>query len=320
MPDSNQTNQMQFVVTELLADKKRDRFWKNIRTFTIIGAMLGVTTMTVMRAEPGYDANGLESEGYASLVRISGEIGPDLSASYLELDHSLLNAFKDPKAKGVVLLINSPGGTPVQAAGINERIQDLKKKYNKKVISVGEDMMTSGAYLIAVSADKIYANESTIVGSIGVISSGFGFVDFMEKIGVESRRVTAGVNKARLDPFSKQKTEDTEKLKQVLNKLHGHFKEHVIKGRNSALKLPPNPDETIFSGDFWEGTEAKELGLIDEIGSVHTALNKEFKVTRFKEYKKMTPLSLLFGEKIGAGMAQAVSAKLGLNSQSISLK
>jgi protease IV len=278
---------------ELVRERKQDRLWRNIRFFAVIGlgAIFSFSSYQAMHKNKG-DTKAIGD--YVSLVRIEGEIGPNAKASAEKLNPLLERAFSDKGSKGVVLIVNSPGGTPVQSSLIHDQIARLKKEHNKKVVVVGEDMLTSGAYFIAVAADKIFVNPSTVAGSIGVIAPSFGFDKAMDKIGVERRVLTAGGSKNRLDPFSPVRAEDQEKLSSVLTNLHQHFITAVKKGRTD---LKGDPD-SLFSGDFWTGDEAVKLGLADGLAGLPEVLEKEFNVKDFREFSGPKGLMELFGASV----------------------
>ena len=183
-------------------------------------------------------------------------------------------AFSIKKAIAVAISINSPGGSPVQSHLIHDFIRYQAKKNKKKVIVFAEDVAASGGYLIACSGDEIYANQSSIVGSIGVIYSSFGFKDLIGKIGVQRRVYTAGKNKSTLDPFMEEKNEDIERLKNIQLDLHKDFIDVVENSR--GVKLKKDTGIELFSGEFWSGKKSKELGLIDGIGNAHQILKQKF--------------------------------------------
>ena len=185
----------------------------------------------------------------------------------------ILKAFSVKKAPCVAITINSPGGSPVQSHLIFNFIRQQAKKNKKKVIVFAEDIAASGGYLIACAGDEIYANSSSIIGSIGVIYSSFGFTELIKKIGVERRVHTAGKNKNTLDPFLEEKKEDIERLKNIQLDLHKNFINVVEKSRGEKLK---KSEVELFSGEFWSGTKSKELGLIDEIGDANQVLREKF--------------------------------------------
>ena len=182
-------------------------------------------------------------------------------------------AFSLKKAKAVAITINSPGGSPVQSHLIYKFIRDQAKKNRMKVIVFAEDVAASGGYLIACAGDEIYANSSSIIGSIGVIYSSFGFTELIKKIGVERRVHTAGKNKSTLDPFLDEKKEDIERLKTIQLDLHKDFIKVVEESRGSKLI---KSEVELFSGEFWSGSKAKELGLVDGIGNANEVLKEKF--------------------------------------------
>ncbi len=211
-------------------------------------------------------------------IRLSGVIG-NVGKFKQGIDFSgqeeiIKKAFSIKKALAVAISINSPGGSPVQSHLIHDLIRHQAKKNKKKVIIFAEDVAASGGYLIACAGDEIYANQSSIVGSIGVIYSSFGFKDLIEKIGVQRRVYTAGKNKSTLDPFMDEKKEDIERLKKIQLDLHEDFISVVEKSRSTKLKKDSGIE--LFSGEFWSGRKAKELGLIDGIGNADQILREKF--------------------------------------------
>lgn len=281
-------------LTKSLQVQERDLRWKNMRFFILMGgAVLFATlyfTSLYVYVFPGTD----KVDGdYAAMVKINGVIDANGKASAEKINPSLVKAFGDKKAKGVVLLINSPGGSPVQSSLINERIHQLREQYpKKKVVAVAEDMLTSGSYFIATAVDQIYVNRSTTTGSIGVIAAQFGFPKLLDRVGVERRVITAGENKDRLDQFLPVKKEDTVKIATLLKHIHEHFIDTVMKTRKGKIKLPP---EKLFTGDFWTGEEAVKLGLVDAIGDLPTVLKKEFGVEYTQDYTQPPGLFDRFG-------------------------
>ena len=210
-------------------------------------------------------------------IKLSGVIG-NVGKFKQGIDFSgqediITKAFSLKKAPCVAITINSPGGSPVQSHLIYSLIRQQAKKNKKKVIVFAEDVAASGGYLIACAGDQIYANSSSIIGSIGVIYSSFGFTELIKKIGVERRVHTAGKNKSTLDPFLDEKKEDIERLKNIQLDLHKDFIEVVEKSRSSKLK---KSEVELFSGEFWSGRKAKDLGLIDEIGNANQILKEKF--------------------------------------------
>ena len=211
-------------------------------------------------------------------VRLTGIIG---SAGKFKQGMELANqreilkkAFSVKKITHVAISINSPGGSPVQSHLIYSYIRQLAEKNKVKVIVFAEDVAASGGYFIACAGDEIYANSSSIIGSIGVISASFGFKDLIKKIGIERRIYTAGKNKSTLDPFIEEKNEDVQRLKKIQLDLHSNFIEVVKESRGKKIKEPEK--NNIFTGEFWSGSAALELGLIDGIGNLDQILRKKF--------------------------------------------
>jgi len=211
-------------------------------------------------------------------IRLTGVIGSGgrfkQGIDFSGQQEIIKKAFSFKKAKSIAISINSPGGSPVQSHLIYDYIRQLAKKNKKKVIVFAEDVAASGGYLIACAGDEIYANSSSIVGSIGVISASFGFQDAIKKIGVERRVYTAGKNKSTLDPFKEEKEEDIERIKKLQLELHSDFIEVVKKSRGAKLKDPEK--NNTFTGEFWSGSASIKLGLIDGIGNAEQILREKF--------------------------------------------
>tara|TARA_B100002051_G_C16568002_1_gene551095 strand:+ start:49 stop:858 length:810 start_codon:yes stop_codon:yes gene_type:complete len=211
-------------------------------------------------------------------IRLNGVIGNvgkfKQGIDFAGQEEIIKKAFSVKKAAAIAVTINSPGGSPVQSHLIYKFIRELAKKNNKKVIVFAEDVAASGGYLIACAGDEIYANSSSIVGSIGVIYASFGFKELINKIGVERRVHTAGKNKSTLDPFLEEKKEDIERLKNIQLDLHKDFIKVVEDSRGAKLKKDTGLE--LFSGEFWAGSKAKELGLIDGIGNANQILKEKY--------------------------------------------
>ncbi|MEP0235043.1 S49 family peptidase [Roseibium sp.] len=233
------------------------------------------------------------------VVRLQGPIGmatplrPGLSLATASLP--LERAFSVKKAPAVALIVNSPGGSPVQSRLIFQRIRDLAKETEKDVLVFVEDVAASGGYMIALAGDEIIADPSSIVGSIGVVSAGFGFPDLLKKIGVERRVYTAGENKVILDPFQAEKPDDIEYLKNLQLEIHEIFIEMVKTSRGDVLADDPE----IFSGKFWTGGSARDLGLIDSLGDLRSTLKERY--GKDAEPKLFSAPRGLFGRRSGAG-------------------
>jgi protease-4 len=255
---------------------------------------------------------------YLAVVPMYGEIaeGKDMSADVM---NPLLRAsFEDKHSKAVVLYINSPGGSPVQSSLIYNQIMRLKKEYNKKVFVVGKDLVASGGYYIASAADTILVDKSTIIGSIGVISGGFGFTGAMEKLGIERRVITAGESKNLLDPFSPASEKGKAVIQGMTQEIHENFKEAVKAGRGTRLKVAETPD--LFSGRIWTGTASLKVGIADGIGDIDTVKQ----MTKVKEVVVMQPTRSPFenlfkgvGTKMGASLADGAISQLQSQSSNL---
>ena len=258
--------------------------------------------------------NGLQDTKIAdglhtAVVNIDGVIADDTKASADNVIKGIRSAFKHKNTKALILRINSPGGSPVQAGYINDEIVRLKKKYpNIKVYAVVTDICASGGYYIAVAADQIYVDKASIVGSIGVLMNGFGYVDTMDKLGVERRLLTAGEHKALMDPFSPQKEFDRSHMQAMLDQIHRQFIETVKQGRGKRLKQ----DEKIFSGLFWTGEQSISLGLADGLGSSSYVAREIVGAENMVNFTKKEDMFELFAKKMGTGAASALSGAVGL--------
>jgi len=240
------------------------------------------------------------------VVEIKGEIASGAEAGSESVVASLRAAFEDDGARAVVLLINSPGGSPVQAGIINDEIKRLKLKSKKPVYAVVEESCASAAYYIAVAADKIFVDKASIVGSIGVLMDGFGFTGLMDKLGVERRLMTAGVNKGFLDPFSPQTEIQRAFAQSMLDQIHKQFIDVVKAGRGTRLKETPE----IFSGLFWSGQQAIELGLADQLGNLDFVAREVVKAEDIVDYTRRENVAerlvKRFGASIGEGAIHAL--------------
>jgi len=258
------------------------------------------------------------SNKYTALIEVEGIIASDMEASADQVITGLRNAFKSKETAGVILRINSPGGSPVQAGYINDEIKRLREKHpDIPLYAVATDVCASGAYYIAVAADKIYADKSSIVGSIGVLMSSFGFVEAMNKLGIERRLLTAGENKGFFDPFSPLKEEDTQHLQKVLQAVHQQFIDKVKQGRAKSLEsgdfetnLAQHPE--ILSGLVWTGEQALELGLIDGFGSASYVAREIIKAEKIKDFTPKPNYLDHFAERLGATIASTLAQHLTL--------
>jgi protease-4 len=246
------------------------------------------------------------STPHTALVEVRGEIAADAEANAEDIVGALKSAFEDKGAQAVVLRINSPGGSPVQSGIVNDEIRRLKALHGKKVYAVVEEVCASGAYYIAAAADEIFVDKASIVGSIGVLMDGFGFVGAMEKLGIERRLLTAGENKGMLDPFSPQDAKQTALARAMIEQIHQQFIAVVREGRGERLKETPE----TFSGLFWNGEEAVRLGLADRLGNLDFVAREVIKAEEIIDYTARENvaerLAKRFGAAVGAGAVRAV--------------
>ncbi len=303
MQENHSTEVTSVLVNDLLKEKRADRRWRNIRFFLWFAFIVYIAwnVFDTFNNKPALTSatTGVMGGKYIALVRLNGMIAPDRDFSAEDIIPVLYDAFSDKNVAGIVINVNSPGGTPVQAAIIHDAILSFKKKYKKKVVVVGEDMLTSGAYYVAVAADKIYVNPNTITGSIGVVMKSFGFVDLMKKIGVERRVYAIGNDKDRLDPFLPQNPSDVKKIQEVMNEVQANFTKAVLEGRKGKLKAEPS---TLFTGDFWSGQTALKLGLVDNLGTLMDVSEKEFDGKEYKEFTNEPALFRMLGVQLNSAM------------------
>ena len=240
---------------------------------------------------------------HSALVELRGVIGPESAASADNVIAGLQEAFKDKRTQGVILRINSPGGSPVQAGHINDEIKRLRAKYpDIPMYAVVEDICASGGYYGAVAADHIYVDKGSIIGSIGVLMDGFGFTGLMEKLGVERRLLAAGENKGFLDPFSPIRDDQVEYAASMLEEIHKQFITVVREGRGKRLKETPE----LFSGLLWVGTRSVELGLADALGSVDYVAREVIKAEDIVDFTPRENIAERVARRFGAAMAEAL--------------
>jgi protease IV len=242
------------------------------------------------------------STPHTAVIEIRGEIASGAEASASNVVASLVSAFEDSGAKAIVLLIDSPGGSPVQAGIINDEINRLKALHNKKVYAVVEETCASAAYYIAAAADNIYVDKASLVGSIGVLMDGFGFTGLMEKLGIERRLMTAGENKTLLDPFSPQDEAQRAHIQTMLDEIHTQFINVVKQGRGDRLKETPD----TFTGLVWSGQQAVALGLADGLGSLDYVAREIVKVEDIVDYTQRENLGLRLAKRFGASVGEGV--------------
>ena len=285
-----------------IQEQRRARHWSiffKVLTFGYLFIMLFIFMGWFDKSEAALSAGK-----HTALVDMQGVIAADSVASADNLIPSLQEALQDKGTQGVILRINSPGGSPVQAGQINDEIRRLRAKYPAiPLYVVVEDICASGGYYVAAAADKIFVDKASLIGSIGVLMDGFGFTGTMEKLGVERRLVTAGSNKGFMDPFSTVRPEQQEYAKQMLGQIHQQFIDVVRQGRGKRLKETPD----TFSGLVWNGQAGVAMGLADGYGSVELVARDVVKAERIVDFTVKEGFADRLAKRFGAGVASAIS-------------
>lgn len=287
-----------------LTEQRTARRWKVVTRLAWLVFFVVMAWILFHRGTPSSD----KSAPHTAVVEVRGEIAPGADASAEFVVAAMRSAFEDEGAQAVVLLINSPGGSPVQAGIINDEMLRLKAKYKKPLYAVVEESCASAAYYIAAGADQIFVDKASIVGSIGVLMDGFGFTGLMDKLGVERRLMTAGENKGFLDPFSPQTDKQRAYAQTMLDQIHQQFIDVVKKGRGKRLKETPE----MFSGLFWSGQQAVDLGLADQLGNLDYVAREIVKAEDLVDYTRRENvaerLAKRFGASIGEGAVRALKS------------
>jgi protease-4 len=291
------------LATAALKEQRRARLWGiffKLLTFAYVAVIL-------LLAVDWQSADVSGGKKHTAMVEVNGLIAPGADASAEKITSALQAAFKDKNTQGVVVRINSPGGSPVQAQAIYDEMKRLRKRYpDIPLYAVVEDICASGGYFVAVGADQIYVGKASIVGSIGVLMNGFGFTGLMEKLGIERRLVTAGENKGMLDPFSPQDPKDTEHVKKLMGEIHQQFISVVREGRGKRLKDSPE----IFSGLIWTGERSVDLGLADGFGSLEYVAREVIKAEDIRDYTISEGIAEKFARRFGAAAANSIAEAL----------
>lgn len=295
-------------------EQRRARRWGiffKLLTFAyLLGMLLMFTPLLDMEKSVG------KGDHYTAVIDVRGVIADKESASADNLVGSLRAAFDDPKVKGVILRINSPGGSPVQAGYVYDEIRRLRGLHPAvKVYAVIADLGASGAYYIASAADQIYADKASLVGSIGVTAAGYGFVGTMEKLGVERRAYTSGEHKSFLDPFQPQKEDETKFWQGVLDTTHQQFIASVKQGRGDRLKDKDHPE--LFSGLIWSGEQALQLGLIDGLSSSSAVARDVIGEKEMVDFTIQESPFDKFSKKLGTAVADKLALYMGFNGPSL---
>lgn len=293
----------QDVLTKLvfasLTEQRRTRRWNIFFKAAFIAYLLVLMLVMVF---PAGDAGKVTSGKHTALIDIDGVIASNGDVSADRIVTGLRNAFKNKDTQGIILRINSPGGSPVQAGQIYDEIKRLRALYPAiPLYAVVDDICASGGYYVAAGADRIYVDKASLVGSIGVLMDGFGFTQTMEKLGVERRLLTAGENKGFLDPFSPVDPRQQVFAKQMLEEIHGQFINVVREGRGKRLKETPD----MFSGLVWSGERSIQLGLTDALGSVDTVARDVIQAKDIVDFTQHEGLAERLVGKLGVTLGQA---------------
>ena len=287
------------LATAALKEQRRARLWGiffKLLTF-------GYITVILLMAVDWKDAE-VGGKKHTAMVEVNGLIAPGTDASAEKITTALQAAFKDKNTQGVVVRINSPGGSPVQAQTIYDEMKRLRKKYpDVPLYAVVEDVCASGGYFVAAGADRIYVGPASIVGSIGVLMNGFGFTGLMDKLGIERRLITVGENKGMLDPFSPLDEKDKEHVKKLMGDIHEQFVGVVREGRGKRLKDTPE----IFSGLIWTGQRSVDLGLADGFGSLEYVAREVVKAEVIRDFTITEGVLDKVAKRFGAAFAGALA-------------
>jgi len=282
-----------------IQEQRRSRHWSIL--FKTLGFLY--LFIVLFLAAGWVSSDGVSIKEHTALVDLQGVIAADKTSADSVID-SLQSAFEDKKTKGVILRINSPGGSPVQAGQIHDEIKRLRGLHpDIPLYVVVDDICASGGYYVAAGADKIFVDKASIVGSIGVLMDGFGFTQAMQKLGVERRLLTAGENKGFLDPFSPADPRQEAYARQMLEEIHGQFINVVKEGRGKRLKETPG----MFSGLVWSGERSIQLGLADGLGSVESVARDVIKAKDIVDFTQRQGLAARLASRLGASMAAALT-------------
>ena len=295
---------LEHLLLENLKESRKARRWKTIlrvlSLILIVGFILQVFDLRPFGGSFG-------AERHTAMVSIEGEISSNAIANALDIGSALQAAFENDNSVGVILRINSPGGSPVQSGIINDEIRRLRALYpNKPLHVVVEDICASGGYYIAVAGDQILVDKASIVGSIGVVMDSFGFTGLMDKLGISRRMITAGSNKGMLDPFSKEDPKQVEMVQTMLNEIHQQFITVVKEGRGDRLKETPD----LFTGRVWNGEQAVKMGLADGFGTVDTVARDVFKAPDILDYTMKENFAERVAKRFGAEVGSAAGKAL----------
>ena len=307
--DTNEKNWersiLERIALESIAEQKRRRRWSIF--FKLLGFVYLVVLLALVVDWEDPTEKLADGKPHTAVIDVDGVISPTSLASAENVNKALGKAFEDKHTRGVVLRINSPGGSPVQSGMINDEIRRLRGKYpDIPIYAVVEDLCASGGYYVAAATDRIFVDKASIVGSIGVLMDSFGFTGAMDKLGVERRLLTAGENKGFLDPFSPQDAKQLEHAKVLLGDVHQQFIEVVRQGRGKRLKESPE----LFSGLMWTGQRAVELGLADDLGNVAQVARDVVKAETLKDFTTTESLADRLVKHLGTQMGETLNGLL----------
>lgn len=289
------------LVMASVKEQRKTRNWGIF--FKVLGfSYLFIILYLMVGRSSGHGEKMTGSGKHTAVIELQGVIAASKGASAEAINESLRDAFKDKNTKGVILRINSPGGSPVQSGMINDEIRRLRAKYpNIPLYAVVDDICASGGYYVAVAADKIYVDKASLIGSIGVLMDGFGFTGTMEKLGVERRLLTAGVNKGFMDPFSPMSPTQREHAQKMLTDIHQQFISVVREGRGKRLHETPD----LFTGLIWNGEQGVKLGLADALGSVDSVARDVIKAEELVDFTQREG----FADRLAKGLGASAAAQ-----------
>ena len=295
---------LEHLLLENLKETRKARRWRAVLRLLTLILIVGLLFKVFEISLPGH---GITVDKHTALVTLEGEISSSSVANASDVNSSLTSAFENEHSAGVVLRINSPGGSPVQAGMINDEIHRLRALYpSKPFYVVVEDICASGGYYVAVAGDQILVDKASLIGSIGVVMDGFGFTGLMDKLGVTRRMITAGSNKGMLDPFSKENPKQVEMIQSMLDEIHEQFINVVKEGRGTRLKDSPD----LFTGRVWNGEQAVKLGLVDGYGTVDSVARDILKAPDILDYTMKENFAERVAKRFGAEAGTAAGKAL----------
>ena len=295
---------LEHLLLENLKETRKARRWRAVLRLLTLILIVGLLFKVFEISLPGH---GITVDKHTALVTLEGEISSSSVANASDVNSSLASAFENEHSAGVVLRINSPGGSPVQAGMINDEIHRLRALYpSKPFYVVVEDICASGGYYVAVAGDQILVDKASLIGSIGVVMDGFGFTGLMDKLGVTRRMITSGSNKGMLDPFSKENPKQVEMIQSMLDEIHEQFINVVKEGRGTRLKDSPD----LFTGRVWNGEQAVKLGLVDGYGTVDSVARDILKAPDILDYTMKENFAERVAKRFGAEAGTAAGKAL----------